>query len=62
MDINMKRRKFIQLGAVSPLLTLPIAYATKGNVFQKDTIQEPRPTPYLRPSRRAWWIITASMP
>ncbi len=36
----MKRRKFIQLGAASPLLTFPFAYATKGGIVQKDSIHE----------------------
>ena len=37
----MKRRKFIQLGAASSLLTLPVAYAVKGGIVQKDAIEEP---------------------
>src|SRR5690606_42029606 len=37
----MKRRKFIQIGASTPFLTLPAAYAFKERENLKNVIQEP---------------------
>lgn len=41
----MKRRKFIQWGAASPLLSLPFAYQANGStIIQADSIDEPKRT------------------
>ena len=37
----MKRRKFIQLGAVGSLLSSSVAYARNNRIFQQSSIQEP---------------------
>ncbi|MEQ8553072.1 MAG: FAD-dependent oxidoreductase [Cyclobacteriaceae bacterium] len=36
----MRRRKFVQMGALSPLLGMPIAYAERKKIFVKNGVEE----------------------